>query len=75
MGFGGKVFHNRFLLSNHAVVLEVGDVIICDPYRLRVIAEPDTQQLLQEIVEKVLPESTGEPEFADSETDFLLNID
>ena len=75
MGFGGKVQHNRYELSTQAVVLEIGDTIICDPYRLRVVAEPDPQQLLQELVEKALPEHTGESEFTDSETDFLLNVD
>lgn len=75
MGFGGKVSHNRYGLSTHAVVLEVGDTIICDPYRLRVVAEPDPQQLLQELVERVVPDNSGESEFADGETDFLLNID
>lgn len=75
MGFGGKVQHNRYQLSPHAVVLEVGDTIICDQYQLRVVAEPDTQQLLQQLVEQALPEHSGESEFADNETDFLLNVD
>lgn len=74
MGFGGKVQHNRYELADHAIVLEIGDTISCGSYCLRAIAPPDPQQLLQELVEKVLPESTGESEFADSETDFLLNV-
>lgn len=74
MGFGGKVQHNRYELSDHAIVLEIGDTITCGSYCLRVVVPPNPQQLLQELVEKALPENTGEPEFADSETDFLLNV-
>lgn len=74
MGFGGKVQHNRYELADHAIVLEIGDTITCGTYCLRVVVPPDPQQLLQELVEKALPESTGESEFADGETDFLLNV-
>ncbi|TXT30286.1 MAG: hypothetical protein FD138_2304 [Planctomycetota bacterium] len=74
MGFGGKVQHNRYELADHAIVLEIGDTITCGPYCLRVVVPPDPQQLLQELVEKTLPDNPGESEFTDSETDFLLNV-
>lgn len=74
MGFGSKVQHNRYELADHAIVLELGDTIICDSYRLRVVAPPDPQQMLQELVEKALPETSGADEFANSETEFLLNV-
>lgn len=75
IGFGGKVQHNRYQLAAHATVLEIGDTILCDPYRLRVVAPPDPQNLLQELVERAVPETSGADEFADSETEFLLNLD
>lgn len=74
MGFGGKVQHNRYELADHAIVLEIGDTITCGTYCVRVVVPPDPDQLLQVLVEKALPESFGESEFADGETDFLLNV-
>lgn len=74
MGFGGKVQHNRYELADHAIVLEIGDTITCGAYCLRVVVPPDPEQLLQELVEKALPKSFDESEFADGETDFLLNV-
>lgn len=55
-------------------MLEIGDTITCGPYCLRVVVPPDPQQLLQELVERTLPDNPGESEFTDSETDFLLNV-
>jgi hypothetical protein len=39
-----------------------------------VIDPPDPTQLLQGMVEQILPANDEAAEFADSETDFLLNV-
>lgn len=73
VGFSREVFHNGEELADRTVTLQVNDTIICDPYLLRVVAPPDPAQLLQGMVEQILPANDA-TEFGDSETDFLLNV-
>jgi hypothetical protein len=74
VGFSTEVFHNGEELSGRTVSLQVNDTIICEPYLLRVIDPPDPTQLLQGMVEQILPANDEAAEFADSETAFLLNV-
>ena len=74
VGFSSEVFHNGEELSERTVLLSIDDTIICDPYLLRVVSPPDPTSLLQGMVEQILPAKTGASEFADAETDFLLNV-
>ena len=74
VGFSSEVFHNGEELSERTVTLQINDTIICEPYLLRVVAAPDPTQLLQDMVEQILPSNAGTSDFPDNETDFLLNV-
>ncbi|MFM9964908.1 MAG: hypothetical protein ACKV2Q_27210 [Planctomycetaceae bacterium] len=74
VGFSSEVFHNGEELSERTVVLCVGDTIICDPYLLRVVSPPDPSEMLQGMVEQMLPANAVATDIPDNETDFLLNV-
>lgn len=72
VGLDQDVFHNGDELADRTVTLQVGDTISCDPYVLRVVNPPNRIELLQELVERMLP-ANQPAEFNDDETGFLLN--